>query len=100
MLERTLPHRHQVRLTYDNGRYHTYRVKQSLIVAIPDVNTLLALEPEELGAKVLFLLGRRRPDPAGFILEKLLDELFPPNNLPTNLPQYRPNPTPMLPAAK
>jgi uncharacterized protein (TIGR02391 family) len=33
---------------------------QELIQAIPDVDVLLALEPEELGAKMLFLLKKRR----------------------------------------
>lgn len=61
---------------------------QSLIVAIPDVNTLLTLEPEELGAKILFLLRKRRPDPSGFHLGNLILELWPQNYLPNNASQY------------
>jgi hypothetical protein len=61
---------------------------QSLIVAIPDVNTLLALEPEELGAKILFLLRKTRPDPGGFFLGNLIVELWPPNYLPKSVSQY------------
>jgi hypothetical protein len=58
---------------------------QRLIVAIPDVNTLLALEREELGAKILFLLRKRRPDPGGFSLGNLIAELCPPNYLPNSV---------------
>jgi uncharacterized protein (TIGR02391 family) len=61
---------------------------QSLIVAIPDINTLLALEPEKLGAKILFLLRKRRPDPGGFFLGNLIVELWPPNYLPKSVSQY------------
>ena len=32
-----------------------------LPTAIPDVNVLLALEPEELASKMLFLLRQRKP---------------------------------------
>jgi hypothetical protein len=33
---------------------------RELIAAIPDVEALLALEPEELGAKLLFLIRARQ----------------------------------------
>jgi hypothetical protein len=33
---------------------------QELVREIPDVDTLLALEPEELGAKLLFLIRKRK----------------------------------------
>ena len=42
--------------------------------AIPDPNVLLALEPEELGAKMLFLL-RKRKDQGQFNPSIILDEL-------------------------
>ena len=35
------------------GRYHTYM--SPVVKAVPDVSVFLALEPEELGAKLLFL---------------------------------------------
>jgi hypothetical protein len=35
---------------------------RDLIKTIPDVNALLALEPEELGAKLIFLIARRERD--------------------------------------
>jgi uncharacterized protein (TIGR02391 family) len=35
---------------------------RELMTAVPDVDVLLAMEPEELGAKLLFLLRRRRSD--------------------------------------
>jgi uncharacterized protein (TIGR02391 family) len=48
-----------------------------LTQAIPDANVLLALEPEELGAKLLFLL-RKRSIPRGlFMPSNLTAELWP-----------------------
>ena len=48
-------------ITCDKGDYHTYSICTSNNRAIPEVNVLLApLEPEELGAKVLFLLRKRQ----------------------------------------
>jgi hypothetical protein len=46
-----------------------------LVTAIPDVDALLALEPEELGARMLFLI-RSRPDAAPFNLSTLRGELW------------------------
>jgi uncharacterized protein (TIGR02391 family) len=46
-----------------------------LVTAIPDVDALLALEPEELGARMLFLI-RSRPDAAQFSLSTLRGELW------------------------
>jgi hypothetical protein len=52
------------RLTEPEGATATFgacaTTMQELITAIPDVDTLLALEPEELGAKLLFILRGRR----------------------------------------
>jgi uncharacterized protein (TIGR02391 family) len=54
---------------------------------IPDVSLLLALEPEELGAKMLFLLRKR----GGLMstLNNLELEMWPPPH--TNQPQYPPD---------
>lgn len=64
-----------------------------LPTVIPDVNVLLALEPEELGAKILFLLKKRQEQPnamAGnngmFILGNLENELWQHSHI--NPPQY------------
>ena len=46
-----------------------------LVTAIPDVDALLALEPEELGAKILFLI-RSRQDAAMFNVGNLRGELW------------------------
>lgn len=44
----------------DNVLYHIYGVLMiQLYQAIPDPDLLLALEPEELAAKLLFLLRQR-----------------------------------------
>jgi hypothetical protein len=56
-----------------------------LPTAIPDFEVLLALEPEELGAKMLFLL-RSRPD-AMFNMVTLREELW----SQSDRPQYSPN---------
>jgi uncharacterized protein (TIGR02391 family) len=60
---------------------------------IPDVNVLLALEPEELGSKILFLLKKRQEQPnpmAGnnnmFILGNVENEMWSPSHF--NQPQY------------
>jgi uncharacterized protein (TIGR02391 family) len=42
---------------YDEGRYHKV---VTIAQAIPDVELFLALEPEELGAKLLFLVRKRQ----------------------------------------
>jgi hypothetical protein len=47
-----------------------------LLQAIPDVEVLLKLEPEELGAKLLFLL-RKRTFPQGMSFHNLESELWP-----------------------
>ena len=64
-----------------------------LPTAIPDVNVLLALEPEELGAKILFLLKKRQQQPnamAGhngmFNLSSLESELWQHSHV--NQPRY------------
>ena len=49
---------------------------------------LLALEPEELGAKLLFLLRKRRQNQQSFFLSNLLGELWPYNPLPNQNPPY------------
>jgi hypothetical protein len=46
-----------------------------LATAIPDVNALLALEPEELGAKMLFLI-RKRQEAGMFNVGNLRSELW------------------------
>lgn len=49
---------------------------RELITAIPDVDALLALEPEELGAKMLFLLKNRKERmfyPSNLVTEMWLD---------------------------
>jgi hypothetical protein len=53
--------------------YHTWRgFMLQLVTAIPDVDALLALEPEELGAKMLFLMRGRQEHQfhlSGFVQE-------------------------------
>src|SRR5436305_1312464 len=60
---------------------------QELPTVIPDVQMLLALSPEELAAKMLFLLRKRR------------EEMFHPGNLQGELWQlpHAPNQTPQYP---
>jgi hypothetical protein len=53
--------------------------------AIPDPDVLLALEPEELGAKILFLI-RSRHDAAMFNVVNLRNELWNTNH--SGGPQY------------
>jgi uncharacterized protein (TIGR02391 family) len=50
------------RLTHEKGRYHTV---VTITQAIPDVEVFLALEPEELGAKLLFLIKSRQRENGG-----------------------------------
>jgi uncharacterized protein (TIGR02391 family) len=59
---------------------------------IPDAEVLLALEPEELGAKLLFLLRKRSPTMKMFRPDILNAELWPQTTLPgqqTSYPQNR-----------
>ena len=59
---------------------------------IPDAEVLLALEPEELGAKLLFLLRKRTPPVNMFRPDILNAELWPRTTLPgqqTPYPQNR-----------
>ncbi len=58
-----------------------------LIQAIPDAEVLIALEPEELGAKLLFLL-RKRSAGTTFLFENLLHELWTHPPLPGQPPPY------------
>jgi hypothetical protein len=63
---------------------------RDLIKTIPDVNALLALEPEELGAKLIFLIARRERDgrfhPNSYQIELELavppDAHYPPAQVP------------------
>ena len=50
---------------------------QELAQIIPDAQVLLAMEPEELGAKILFLLRKRSDQPVLF--SNLIGELWPQN---------------------
>jgi uncharacterized protein (TIGR02391 family) len=58
-----------------------------LLQALPDSDVLLAMEPEELGAKLLFLL-RKQPKRAQFILNSFILELWPSNPLPGQSSSY------------
>lgn len=58
-----------------------------LSTAVPDADVLLAMEPEELGAKLLFLL-QKRSNRGPFILSNLLLELWPQNYLPGQQSNY------------
>jgi len=58
--------------------------------AIPDADVLLALEPEELGAKLLFLL-RKRTFQRMFMPTQLNAELWPTNTIPGQQTPYPPN---------
>ena len=55
--------------------------------AVPDPDVLLAMEPEELGAKLLFLL-RKEANRAPFILSNFFLELWPYNLMPGQAPPY------------
>lgn len=61
---------------------------RELIQLIPDVDVLLALEPEEVGAKLLFLV-RGRVEQGMFHPSSLVDETG--NSIHSNEPQYPPN---------
>jgi uncharacterized protein (TIGR02391 family) len=56
--------------------------------AIPDVDVLSALEPEELGAKLLFLLRKRTFQRNMFMPGNLNDELWPSTNIPGQAAPY------------
>jgi hypothetical protein len=60
--------------------------------AIPDAQLLLTLEPEELGAKLLFLLRKReektKHSHSVFHLSNLLGELWPQNYVPGQTSPY------------
>lgn len=61
---------------------------------IPDAKVLLAMEPEELGAKILFVLRKRSTDMSrsqSFLFSSLLGELWPQSNLPSQRPPYPSN---------
>ena len=47
-----------------------------LTIAIPDVTVLLTLQPEELGAKLLFLLRKRNVQRSMFMPSNLNSELW------------------------
>jgi hypothetical protein len=68
------------------GRYHP--VMYELPQVIPDVEVLLALEPEELGAKLLFLLRRRKFQTGTFLSSTLNDELWPQTTIPNQQTGY------------
>jgi uncharacterized protein (TIGR02391 family) len=55
--------------------------------AVPDPDVLLAMEPEELGEKLLFLL-RKEANRAPFILSNFFLELWPYNLMPGQAPPY------------
>lgn len=59
----------------------------ALVQAVPNPDVLLAMEPEELGAKLLFLL-RRDANQASFILSNIILHLWPYNLLPGQEPPY------------
>jgi uncharacterized protein (TIGR02391 family) len=53
-----------------------------LAQAVPDPDVLLAMTPEELGAKLLFLLRKRPGQGSSFILTNLIDSLWRTSFLP------------------
>ena len=62
-----------------------------LASVIPDSNVLLAIEPEELGGKILFLLRKRlqrAPNDSQFLLSNLLQELWQRSYLPGHTTAY------------
>lgn len=59
--------------------------------AIPDVDFLLALEPEELGAKILFLLQKRTFQRNMFMPDQLNAELWPAARMPGQQAPYPSN---------
>jgi uncharacterized protein (TIGR02391 family) len=60
-----------------------------LIQGIPDVKVLLALEPEELGGKLLFLLRKRKFQNDIFLPANLEGELWPSSTLPGQQTPYQ-----------
>jgi hypothetical protein len=62
-----------------------------LTQVIPDENVLLSLEPEELGAKLLFLLRKRTFQQNMFLPSSLTAELWPFAALPGQQPPYSPH---------
>jgi uncharacterized protein (TIGR02391 family) len=56
--------------------------------AIPDVEVLLKLEPEQLGAKLLFLLRKRNFQNGMFLSSTLENELWPSSTLPGQQTPY------------
>src|ERR1700677_1361131 len=63
---------------------------QELTRIVPDAQILLAMEPEELGAKILFLLRKRAVNMRqnSFLLSNLIGELWTRNPLPGHQPPY------------
>lgn len=61
---------------------------RAIASAIPDVEVLLALEPEELGSRMLFLL---RKEQWPFFLGNLIDALWHNSNLPGQISPYPQN---------
>jgi uncharacterized protein (TIGR02391 family) len=59
-----------------------------LAKSIPDTDVLLALEPEELGAKLLFLLRKRTFQRNMFMPSNLNDELWPSTTIPGQTTLY------------
>lgn len=58
-----------------------------LLQAIPDAEVLLTMEPEELGAKLIFLL-QKQANQAPFILSNFILELWPSNPMPGQSTPY------------
>jgi hypothetical protein len=71
------------------GRYDIdmYELAQ----VIPDAGVLLQLEPEELGAKLLFLLRKRRFQNGMFSSASLFRELWPRTTMPGQTTPYPPD---------
>jgi uncharacterized protein (TIGR02391 family) len=63
---------------------------QELTRIVPDAQVLLAMEPEELGAKILFLLRKRAGNipHQHFLFSNLINELWMRNHLPGQQPPY------------
>jgi uncharacterized protein (TIGR02391 family) len=63
---------------------------QELAQLIPDVNFLIALEPEELGAKLLFVLRKRNFQRGMFMPGNLNGEMWPQSHIPGQQTAYPP----------
>jgi len=63
-------------------------VMYELAQAIPDAQVLLALEPEELGAKLLFLARKRKFANDVFLPDNLFLELWPQSTVPNQQAPY------------